>query len=155
MSQNQTLIPKYDPTRPVIVDGIEYQPDEIYQRNIMVYGVQPTDYEDYQYVHILALHPNRKAGAGGQAQSLYRYDNLNDLNKFHEHKYPYLLPCDMVTASDKKGNQIQVILFAHFEQIKEMILVPLVQYKQNLLQQNNNAQSGNVQLKQPQSKAVE
>lgn len=114
----------FNPNAPIVIDGVEYSPDEVYRRTLTVYGAEPTDFEDYRYVNIVVLHQNRKNGAGGQAPALYRYDNLNDLNKFHEHKYPYTLPCDMVTASDKKGNQVQMILFAHFQDVKELELVP-------------------------------
>lgn len=116
-------LPNFDPNKPIIIDGVKYSADEVYQRKLMVHGAQPTDYEDYKYVNVLVLHPNRKTGAGGHAQAEYRYDNLADLDKFHQHEYPYLLPCHMVTASDRKGNQVQIILFADFANAVEMVSV--------------------------------
>lgn len=113
----------FDPNKPIIIDGIEYQPDEIYKRNLLVYGAQPTDFEDYRYVNIISLHTIKKLGSKGQAQALYRYDNLEDLDKFHAHQYPYFLPCHMITATDKKDNQIQIVLHVDFDNVKEMQLV--------------------------------
>lgn len=116
----------FNPNQPIIIDGVEYHPDEIYERNILVYGVEPTDFEEYRYVNIIAMHTNRKPGAGGQAQGQYRYNRLEDLSKFHEHQYPYYLKTKMVTATDRKGNQIQVIVFADLANVKEMQLVERV-----------------------------
>lgn len=117
-------LPDFDPTQPIEIDGVKYHADELYKRSLLVYGTQPTDFEGYHYVNVIALHPNRKTGAGGQAQAQYRYDDLADLDKFHQHEYPYFLPCHMVTASDRKGNQIQIIVHADFANVKEMELVP-------------------------------
>lgn len=122
-------LPNFNSDEPIIIDGVKYLADELYTRNILIYGVQPTDFEGYHYVNVLALHPNRKSGAGGQAQSQYRYDDLADLDKFHQHQYPYFLPCTMVTASDRKGNQVQIIVHADFANVKEMQLVERVQNK--------------------------
>lgn len=112
-----------DPNKPIVIDGVEYHPDEVYSRNLLVFGVEPTDYEDYRYVNIIAMHTNRKPDAGGQAQAQYRYNNLEDLAKFHQHQYPYYLSTKMVTATDRKGNQIQVVIFADFANAKEMQIV--------------------------------
>lgn len=112
-----------DPNKPIVIDGVEYHPDEVYNRSLLVFGVEPTDYEDYRYVNIIAMHTNRKPDAGGQAQAQYRYNNLEDLAKFHQHQYPYYLSTKMVTATDRKGNQIQVVIFADFANAKEMQIV--------------------------------
>lgn len=112
-----------DPNKPIVIDGVEYHPDEVYNRSLLVFGVEPTDYEDYRYVNIIAMHTNRKPDAGGQAQAQYRYNNLEDLAKFHQHQYPYYLLTKMVTATDRKGNQIQVVIFADFANAKEMQIV--------------------------------
>lgn len=110
--------------KPIVIDGVEYHPDEVYERSLLVFGVEPTDYEEYKYVNIIAMHTNRKPDAGGQAQAQYRYNNLDELKKFHEHQYPYYLKTKMVTATDRKGNQIQVVIFADLANAKEMEIVP-------------------------------
>lgn len=109
---------------PIIIDGVTYHADEIYTRSLLVHGAEPTNYEDYQYINVLVNHVNRNAKAGGMAQAEYRYNVLEDLKKFHEHEYPYYLDVKMVTASDRKGRQIQVIVHADFANAKEMELVP-------------------------------
>lgn len=112
--------------QPIVIDGVTYHPDELYTRKLLVHGAEPTDFEEYRYINVLVNHPNRKSQAGGVAQAEYRYNNLDDLKKFHEHEYPYYLNVHMVTASDRKGNQVQVIVFADFANAQEMELVPRV-----------------------------
>lgn len=107
----------------IVVNGVTYDADEIYQRTLKVHGAEPTDYEDYRYINVLVNHKNRNPSAGGEAQAEYRYHNLEDLTKFHSKEYPYLLNVKMITASDKKGRQIQVIVSADFDSAKEMELV--------------------------------
>lgn len=121
----------FDLTKPVTVNGETFQPHELSQTKLLVHGVQPTDYEDYTYVGILAQHRNIKSTqsglkAGGNAQAEYRYHNLDDLVKFHEYKYPYIL--DVVTAktTDKKGKIVDAVLFVDFSNVQEMELKPIV-----------------------------
>lgn len=107
----------------VVINGVSYPVDEIYTRTLLVHGAQPTDFEDYQYINVLVNHTNKNKDAGGLAQAEYRYSNLEDLHKFHDHRYPYYLECKMVTASDRRGNQMQVIVSANFDNVKEMEIV--------------------------------
>lgn len=111
-------------TQPIVIDGVTYHPDEIYTRSLLVHGAEPTNFEDYKYINVLVNHYNRNPNAGGMAQAEYRYRDLADLSKFHEHEYPYYLDVKMITASDRKGRQIQVIVHADFANAKEMELVP-------------------------------
>ena len=41
---------KLDLSRPITVNDTTYEPDELYQRKLTVYGVQPTNYEQYDEV---------------------------------------------------------------------------------------------------------
>lgn len=106
------------------INGVTYDADEMYTRTLTIHGVQPTDFEDYRYLNVLVLHKNRATGAGGQAQAEYRYNELSDLDKFHKHAYPYSLDVTMITASDKKGRQVQVIVKADFDNVTELELTP-------------------------------
>lgn len=108
----------------VTIDGVTYEPDEMYTRRLTVHGVQPTDFEEYRYLNVLVLHTNRATGAGGQAQAEYRYNELSHLDKFHKHAYPYNIDVTMITASDKKGRQVQVIVKADFDNVVELELAP-------------------------------
>lgn len=109
--------------QPIVIDGITYHPDEVYTRSLLVHGAEPTNFEDYKYINVLVNHYNRNPNAGGMAQAEYRYNDLGDLSKFHEKEYPYYLDVKMITASDRKGRQVQVIVFADFANAKEMQLV--------------------------------
>lgn len=109
--------------KPIVINGVTYEPEEVYKRTLLVHGAEPTDFEDYRYVNVLVNHKNRNELAGGMAQAEYRYNELADLDKFHEHQYPYYLEVGMITASDRKGRQIQVIVYADFANAKEMELV--------------------------------
>lgn len=106
------------------INGVTYEADEIYRRTLKVHGVEPTDFEDYQYLNILVNHRNRNANAGGEAQAEYRCHNLEELQKWHAHQYPYLINVDMITATDKKGRQIQVVVRADYDSVQELELVP-------------------------------
>lgn len=108
----------------ITVNGVTYDADEVFKRKLLVRGAEPTDYEQYQFISVLVEHRNRKSNAGGTAQAIYRYDDLSDLSKFHEHEYPYYLDVTMTTVTDKKGDQIQQILQADFAGAEEMMLVP-------------------------------
>ena len=108
----------------IVVNGITYDADEVFKRKLFVKGAEPTDYEKYQFITVLVDHKNRKDNAGGTAQTPYRYDDLLDLSKFHEHKYPYYLDVVMTTMTDKKGQQQNIILSADFVTVQEVELVP-------------------------------
>ena len=112
-----------DLNKPIVVDGVTYEPDEFYKRTLLVHGAEPTNYEEYQYINVLVNHKNRNDKAGGMAQAEYRYINLDDLKKFHSYQYPYMLDVAMITARDRKGRQVQVIIWADFDNVKEMELV--------------------------------
>lgn len=112
-----------DSNKSIVVDGVTYEPEEFYKRTLLVHGAEPTNYEEYQYINVLVNHKNRNDKAGGMAQAEYRYINLDDLKKFHAHQYPYMMDVLMITASDRKGRQIQVIISADFDNVKEMELV--------------------------------
>lgn len=115
---------KLDLTQPIVVGGKTYEHDEVYQRKLFLFGAEPTDYEDYRYVNLLVLHKNRKDGAGGMGQVVYRHLDLQDLSKFNSHQYPYYIDVVMTTLTDKKGQPIQVILHADFASIQEVQMLP-------------------------------
>ena len=107
----------FDLTKPITVNGETFDPTDFYQRKLSVIGVQPTNYESYVFVDVLALHKNTKTTqtgdkAGGSAQATYRYNDLADLPKFNEHQFPYMLDVVMTDIVDKKGNTVPLILFA-------------------------------------------
>lgn len=112
----------------ITVNGITYDADEVYERTITVHGAQPTNFESYDYVNVLVNHKNRKEAnglkSGGVAQAEYRFGTSADIHSFNEHQYPFQLNTKMTTTSDKKGNSIQVILWADFANAQEMELVP-------------------------------
>ena len=119
----------FDLTKPITVNGETFDPTDFYQRKLSVIGVQPTNYESYVFVDVLALHKNTKTTqtgdkAGGSAQATYRYNDLADLPKFNEHQYPYMLDVVMTDIVDKKGNTVPLILFAYFANVQELELVP-------------------------------
>lgn len=120
---------KLDLSRPITVNGKTFEPDEVYTRKLNVFGVQPTNYEQYVFLDILSQHKNTKVTqdgdqAGGTAQATYRYNDLNDLHKFNSHQYPYQLDVVMTDISDKKGNTVPVILHADFDNVVELQLLP-------------------------------
>lgn len=123
-----------DLTKPITVNGETYEPQDLGRATLLVHGVQPTDYEDYTYVAILAQHKNVKATqsglkSGGNAQAEYRYHELADLPRFHEHKYPYLAEVVTAKTTDKKNNIVDVVLYVDFANIQEQMLVPRSQNK--------------------------
>ena len=120
---------KLDLSRPITVNDTTYEPDELYQRKLTVYGVQPTNYEQYVFLDILSQHKNTKVTqdgdqAGGYAQATYRYNDLHDLHKFNAHQYPYTIDVVMTDIADKKGNTIPVIIHVDFDNVQELQLVP-------------------------------
>ena len=119
----------FDLTKPITVNGETFDPTDFYQRKLSVIGVQPTNYESYVFIDVLALQKNTKTTqtgdkAGGSAQATYRYNDLADLPKFNEHQYPYMLDVVMTDIVDKKGNTVPLILFADFANVQELELVP-------------------------------
>lgn len=109
--------------KPITLNGQTYEPDDFYKRKLFVVGVQPTDYEDYQYVNVAVLHKIKTKDAGGQAQVFYKHMDLADLKQFNEHEFPYYIDVVMTTVTDKKGEPHPVILKADFSSIQEMQLV--------------------------------
>lgn len=109
---------------PITVNGKTYYPDEFYQRKLFVKGVEKTNFDDYDWVNVLVDHRISKPDSAGVAQAIYRYGNSADIVKFTERELPYYIDTVMTTVSDKKGNQVQIILQADFASIKEMELVP-------------------------------
>lgn len=108
----------------IVINGVTYDVDEVYQRRLLVDGAEPTNYEQWTYINVAVKTRTRKADAAGNFQSLYRYDDLADLPKFHESQYPYYLDVKMVTVTNKKGEDVQQILWADFANTVEMELVP-------------------------------
>lgn len=108
----------------IVVNGVTYDAEEVYKRRLYVTGVQPTDYEQYTFLNVMVQHKNRVNDAGGNAQVIYRYDDLADLNKFHAHQYPYYIDVTMTTVTDKKSQIIPLILHADFVNVEEMEIVP-------------------------------
>lgn len=108
----------------IVINGVTYDVDEVYQRRLLVDGAEPTNYEQWTYINVAVKTRTRKAEASGNFQSLYRYDDLADLSKFHESQYPYYLDVKMVTVTNKKGEDVQQILWADFANTVEMELVP-------------------------------
>lgn len=119
----------FDLTKPVTVNGVTYEPTDLNQMTLLVIGVQPTNYDKWKRLNVLALHNNVKQTAdgdksGGRAQSVYLYDELDDLDKFHEYKYPYYLPVVATKTANMKGELDDLILHVDFANITELDLVP-------------------------------
>lgn len=108
----------------IVLNGVTYDVDELTERTLIVYGAQPTNYEQWQFIDVLVQLRNKKADAGGTAQAIYRYAQLADLNKFHEHQYPYKVNVKMAATVDKKGNEVNEIVWADFANAQEMQLLP-------------------------------
>lgn len=119
----------FDLTKAITVNGETFQPHELSQTTLLVHGVQPTEFEKYVYVNILAQHRNVKvAGDGkrsyGNAQAEYRYNNLEDLPKFGEVQYPAYFKVVTAKTADKKGNIVDVVLYVDFADVTSLSLVP-------------------------------
>ncbi|BFM98839.1 hypothetical protein MOXK02_03980 [Moraxella sp. K02] len=120
---------KLDLTQTITVNDVTYDPSDFYQRKLLVQGVQPTNYESHVFIDVLVSHKNTKTTqngekAGGIAQAIYRYQEIDDIHKFNEHQYPFYLDVVMTDIVDKKGETVQLILHADFDTIQEMQLVP-------------------------------
>lgn len=111
------------------VNGVTYDADEITSRTLVIKGMQPTDYESYQFLEVLAELRNKKPNAGGRAQAGYRYSELADHVKFNEHQYPYKADVKMITTVDKKGEQVQEIIWVDFANIEELVTIPRKEYE--------------------------
>lgn len=105
------------------LNGITYDVDELTERTLVVYGAQPTDYEKWKFIDVIVQLRNKKTDAGGYAQTIYRYADLADIHKFHEHQYPYKLKVKMASTVDKKGNELNEIVWADFANATELELV--------------------------------
>jgi len=111
------------------VNGIKYDADEITERTLVIKGQQPTDYEGWEYVEVLAELRNKKTNAGGRAQASYRYADLKDYAKFNEHEYPYKANVKMVSTVDKKGNKVDEIIWVDFPNIEELVTITRKEYE--------------------------
>ena len=94
---------KLDLTQTITVNDVTYDPSDFYQRKLLVQGVQPTNYESHVFIDVLVSHKNTKTTqngekAGGIAQAIYRYQEIDDIHKFNEHQYPFYL--DVVMTGD-------------------------------------------------------
>lgn len=106
------------------LNGITYDADEVTERTLVIKGQQPTDYEGWEYVEVLAELRNKKTNAGGRAQAGYRYADLKDYVKFNEHEYPYKVNVKMVSTVDKKGNKVDEIIWVDFANVEEQVMIP-------------------------------
>lgn len=107
----------------IVLNGVTYEFDEVTERSLIIKGQQPTDFEDYKFIEVLAELRNKKPNAGGRAQAAYRYSDLSDHIKFNEHQYPYKANVKMVSTVDKKGNQVNEIVWVDFANIEELVTV--------------------------------
>ena len=119
----------FDITKPVTVNGETFEPHEMSQGVLIVDGAQPTDYEEYNYITVLTKFRNIKTTqtglrSGGYAPASYRYAELSDLDKFHQHKYPYTVPVVTAKTSDKNGEVVDILLYVDFANAQEQMLVP-------------------------------
>ena len=108
----------------IVVNGETIPAEELTQRTLLVKGIQPTDYDQWQFIDVLVDLRNKKPDAGGTAQAAFRYADHMDAHKFNAHAYPYKLNVLMADTVDKKGNVVQQIVQADFANITEMQLVP-------------------------------
>lgn len=119
----------FNMNQPLTVDGVEYDPTDFYQRRLLVMGIQPTNYEQFTFIDILAMQKNVKTTqngekSGGYAQASYRHNEIMDVHKFNAHPYPYYIDVVMTDIVDKKGNSVQLILNADFNSITELQITP-------------------------------
>ena len=107
----------------IVLNGVTYDADEVTERTLVIKGQQPTDYEGWEYIEVLAELRNKKTNAGGRAQAGYRYAELKDYDKFNEHQYPYKANVKMISTVDKKGNQLNEIVWVDFANIEELVTI--------------------------------
>lgn len=111
------------------LNGVTYDADEVTSRTLTVKGMQPTDYEGWEYIEVLAELRNKKTNAGGRAQAGYRYADLKDYVKFNEHEYPYKVDVKMVSTVDKKGNKVDEIVHVDFASVEELVTISRKEYE--------------------------
>lgn len=104
----------------VVVDGVTYDADEVYMRTLHVTGTQPTDFEQWDRVNVLAQQKLGKQNSGGKGQAPYHYGEAKDITKFHEHEYPYFIDVKMVSTTDKNNRPVQLIIWADFANVREI-----------------------------------
>ena len=124
----------------IVLNGVTYDNEEINERTLLIHGQQPTDYEQWEYIEVLAQLRNKKTNAGGRAQAGYRYAELTDFTKFNEHQYPYRANVKTISTVDKKGNQITEIVWVDFANIEEMVTVPRKEYEALVNSRQSNQQ---------------
>lgn len=107
----------------IVLNGVTYDADEVTERTLIIKGQQPTDYEGWEYIEVLAELRNKKTNAGGRAQAGYRYSELKDYPKFNEHQYPYKATVKMISTVDKKMNQVNEIVWVDFASIEELVTI--------------------------------
>lgn len=108
----------------IVLNGVTYDAEEVTERTLLIHGQQPTDHEGWQFIEVLAQLRNKKTNAGGRAQAGYRYAELKDHPNFNEHQYPYKADVKIVSTSDKKGNQVNEIVWVDFASIEEQVIIP-------------------------------
>ncbi len=113
----------------IVLNGITYDVDEVTERTLIIKGQQPTDYESYQFIEVLAELRNKKPNSGGRAQAGYRYADLSDYNKFNEHQYPYKTTVKMISTVDKKGEKVDEIVWVDFANVEELVTIPRKEYE--------------------------
>ncbi|MFW2177489.1 MULTISPECIES: hypothetical protein [unclassified Moraxella] len=118
----------FDISKPITVNNITYEPQDLTQGTLLVHGVEPTDFEQWTYCNLLAQHKNAKQSdnyhAVGTAQGSYLYSELSDMVRFYEHQYPCYVPVVTTKIADKKGRMRDLVLHVDFDNIRELQLVP-------------------------------
>lgn len=122
----------------IVLNGITYDADEVTERVLVIKGQQPTDYESYQFIEVLAELRNKKPNSGGRAQAGYRYSDLNDHTKFNEHQYPYKATVKMISTVDKKGEKVDEIVWVDFANVEELVTIPRKEYERLMAQKSPN-----------------
>ena len=130
----------------IVLNGVTYDVDEVTERTLVIKGQQPTDFEDYKFIEVLAELRNKKPNAGGRAQAGYRYAQLSDFNKFNEHQYPYRANVKIVSTVDKKGEQVQEIVWVDFANVEELVTIPRKEFEAfEKWKQSNGQQKPSIQ----------
>ncbi len=106
----------------VTYSGVEYDLDDVYQRKLFVTCVEPTNWEDYQYCNVFALHGNKKEGAIGRLPKNYLCD-LEFLEQFQQFKPFFTISVVATTLTDKKGKDVERVLEVDFDSVVEYDLV--------------------------------
>ncbi len=106
----------------VTYNGVDYDLDDVYQRKLFVTCVEPTDFEEYRYCNIFALHGNKKEKAIGRLPKNYLCD-LEFLEKFQQFKPFFTISVTATTLTDKKGKDIERVLEVDFDSVVEYDLI--------------------------------